>query len=134
MKLQLLVRTLNVLGNMMASSWYHIGGKALGKLFGGNLLRNMKELMTLLGHLNFMGQFIPNYKRRVWLLQQLMKVMGGRWIEERTAKCVCVHFYGACQLEKGGGGIMVCSTSGDLLVASAVYYGNNAPTNNTVEA
>ena len=84
LKLQLLVRTLNVLGGMMASSWYHIGGKALGKLFGGNLPRNVKELMTLLGHLNFMGQFIPTNKRRVWLLQQLMKVMGGRWIEKRT--------------------------------------------------
>ena len=54
-KLQLLVHTLNVLCIMMASSWYHIVGKALGSLFGSNLPPSAKELMTFLGHLNIAG-------------------------------------------------------------------------------
>ena len=84
-KLQLLVRTLNVLGVLMAGSKYQIGNKAMKKLFGSSLPRNAKELMALMGRLNFAGQFIPDYKRRVRPLLQLMKGAGGRWTEDHMA-------------------------------------------------
>ena len=48
-KLQLLVRTLNVLGVLMAGSRQQIGNKAMKKLFSTKLPRNAKELMALMG-------------------------------------------------------------------------------------
>ena len=54
-KLQLLVRTLNVLGVLLAGSRYQLGSKALKKLFGSSLPKCAKYLMALLGRLNFAG-------------------------------------------------------------------------------
>ena len=54
-KLQLLVRTLNVLGVLLAGSRYQLGSKALKKLFGSSLPKCAKDLMALLGRLNFAG-------------------------------------------------------------------------------
>ena len=52
-KLQLLQRHINILGVLMCNSRFQLGNKALGKLFGSALPRSCKELMALLGHLNF---------------------------------------------------------------------------------
>ena len=43
-KLQLLRRVLHILGVVLSSSRYHIGHKALSKLFGSTLPSNMQEL------------------------------------------------------------------------------------------
>ena len=41
--------------------------------------------MALMGCLNFAGQFVPDFRRRVRPLLRLMKGAGGRWTEEHTA-------------------------------------------------
>ena len=57
----------------------------MGRLFGTALPRSCRDLMALLGHLNFAAQFIPNYKRQVKPLTQLLKGSGGgQWREEPT--------------------------------------------------
>ena len=52
-KLQLLQRHINILGVLLCNSRFQLGNKTLGKLFGTAQPRNCKELMALLGHLNF---------------------------------------------------------------------------------
>ena len=64
-KLQLLQCSINILGVLLYNSRYQLGKKAMGKLFGSELPRSCKELMELLGRLNFASHFIPDYKRCV---------------------------------------------------------------------
>ena len=64
-KLQLLQRSINILGVLLCNNRYQLGKKAMGKLFGSELPRSCKELMALLGWLNFASHFIPGYKRRI---------------------------------------------------------------------
>ena len=52
-KVQLLQHHINIQGVLLCNSRFQLGNKALGKLFGSALPRSCKELMALLGHLNF---------------------------------------------------------------------------------
>ena len=61
-KLQLLQHSINILGVLLCNSRYELGKKAMGKLFGSELPRSCKELVTLLEWLNFASHFIPDYK------------------------------------------------------------------------
>ena len=54
-KLQLLVRTLNILGMLMAGSQYQNSDKAMKKLLSSDLPRNAKDLMAPMGWLNVAG-------------------------------------------------------------------------------
>ena len=62
-----------------------MGYKALSKLLNVSLPRNVKELQSVMGKLNFASQFIPDYKRVVKPLKALMsQTSDGRWTQECT--------------------------------------------------
>ena len=54
-KLQLLQHHINILGVLLCNIWFQLSNKALGKLLGTVLPRSCKELIALLGHLNFVA-------------------------------------------------------------------------------
>lgn len=71
-KCQFLVATLYLLGYVLCSNYYQLGGKAIKKLFGSTLPKSRKELQGLLGRLNFASLFIPQYRKKVAPLLQLL--------------------------------------------------------------
>ena len=60
-----MVRQLSFLGVVLTDSTYVIGRKALAKLLDCKPPKTIKQLQALAGKLNFAGKFIPDYKRRV---------------------------------------------------------------------
>lgn len=75
-----------LLGVVLADSSYQLGRKALAKLVGAGLPGTLKELQGLAGKLNFVGQFVPDYKRLVKpILQLLSSSSPGVWTQEHTA-------------------------------------------------
>ena len=60
-----MVCQLSLLGVVLTDSSYVVGRKVLAKLLDCKPPKTIKQLQTLAGKLNFAGKFIPDYKRRV---------------------------------------------------------------------
>lgn len=74
-----------MLGVELVRDEYHIGKKALAKLVAGGLPRTLSQLQAVLGRFQFCSQFVPEYRRRVKpLLELLAKTSDGRWTSAHT--------------------------------------------------
>ena len=68
-----MVRQFNLLGVVLTDSTYVIGRKALAKLLDCKPPKTIKQLQVLARKLNFAGKFIPDYKRRVKPIIDLLR-------------------------------------------------------------
>ena len=74
-----------VLGFWLSRDVFLLGRKALAKFLGMELPTTDHGLLQLLGHLNFAGQFVMDYKRKVRGLYALTrKTSDGRWTSGHT--------------------------------------------------
>ena len=77
--------SLTVLGFWLSRNVFSLGRKALAKLLGTELPTTDRGLLQLLGCLNFAGQFVTDYKRKVRDLYALTcKTSNGRWTSGHT--------------------------------------------------
>ena len=72
-------------GFWLSRNVFSLGRKALAKLLGTELPTTDRGLLQLLGRLNFAGQFVTDYKRKVRDLYALTrKTSDGRWTSGHT--------------------------------------------------
>ena len=72
-KCQFLTYEVNLLGFALVLDKLQLGKKSVMKLFKTSLPRTLKELMRMLGMLNFCAPFVPDFKR---IVAPLFRVLG----------------------------------------------------------
>ena len=85
-KCDFLTTCLVVVGATISRGEQQLAAKSIKKLFASKLPRILAELQGLLGSLNFCSHFIPDYRRRVKPLLQLLHAKNdGQWLPEHTS-------------------------------------------------
>jgi hypothetical protein len=75
----------NLLGFALSEDRLQLGKKSVKNLFQAQLPRTLKDLMKVLGMLNFCAPFVPDFKRKVAPLVQLMSRKNrGEWRTQHT--------------------------------------------------
>lgn len=73
-KCKFLVKKIEILGVVMMGDRYHLGPKAISKLLTSRIPRSLQELQSLAGKLNHCSPFVPDFKRKV---KPIVDIMGG---------------------------------------------------------
>jgi hypothetical protein len=74
-----------MLGMILWNDKFTLGPKAMAKFFGAELPTSLRELQGLMGRLNFASTFIPDYRRKVQILLNLLsKKSDGKWTRAHT--------------------------------------------------
>ena len=74
-----------MLGMTLWNNSIVLGVKAMKKFLGSEIPTTLRELQGLMGRLNFASSFIPDYRRIVQPILNLMnKRSDGIWTEEHT--------------------------------------------------
>ena len=73
-KSSFLVTEATLLGFDVREGGYQLGEKALKHLFGSKIHTNLKELQGLLGRLNFLSGLVPQFKRCIKPIKQLLRI------------------------------------------------------------